>query len=386
MDFTKWAYHPSRVPLNKKEREQFLDGLEEQFYADLKADPKVLEYLQQFRYYPRNESDFDKFLRDHAHAKRIVLDAAEAYIEIVEAVPELGYPDQCAACLDAIQHKKLFDLECRWRANEIRLPGVDICWDFRYWGYNIRHCTFLPPVIETEVKLMQEFLATDEGADWVRYEKPGYLRRMADYDSIHSERDLLGRPVEYPQWFAFWDDYFGSSPLHLPDLRTPLEEHYQQAAFEEPAAPAPVVSPTADDRPFLHFYWSGSGAEFTKVIEDPYFKSLMSAHFEWLEQQQEARGDYEPVEDARMLLKLRNPVPMPAHDDWREALHWCHLRTVARDIAAELETAFKEYQFYRQTGLQTGEIYTKWDKMIAEMKQQILDGREACGEPRDFNF
>ena len=57
-----------------------------------------------------------------------------------------------------IQRKKLLDLQCRWRAGEIALPGIDCTFDFGALDAAIENCLLLPPITPDELAMYCDFV------------------------------------------------------------------------------------------------------------------------------------------------------------------------------------------------------------------------------------
>ncbi len=45
--------------------------------------------------------------------------------------------------LQYIQQKKLFDAQCLWRAEQLDIPDIQICYDFMIWEKDILNCPFI---------------------------------------------------------------------------------------------------------------------------------------------------------------------------------------------------------------------------------------------------
>ena len=162
--------------------------------------------------------------------------AGGRFVEIREAA---------AQDLWAIQQKKLFDLQCRWRAEQITLPGVRHAQEFRQWEKYIEHCPWLPPITADEVALYEAYLRSDD------YE-PSRNWRWQDYVSFRSTAESAAGPGEQgeandddddqeescttaenrgyrtrPAWYAYHSAATGADQLlALPDVRGEKEAFY----------------------------------------------------------------------------------------------------------------------------------------------------------------
>ena len=86
------------------------------------------------------------------------------------------------------------------------------------------------------------------------------------------------------------------------------------------------------------------------------------------------------------LLEQEETIPIEAHYDFMEALKKAYIKFRNGKIAEHLSLAHEQYLFNKQMGFEI-ERDRPTDTSIRETYlKQILDGREANGEPRDLNF
>ena len=323
-----------------------------------------------------------------------------------------------------IQQKKLFDLQCRWRAGEVELPGIRHTQDFQPWSLYIEHCPWVPPITADEVALYEAYLRggtyeTEYGTRWQEYDRfkrppaaedddaddadpddptAWHFRLERKHDGDEPDHDAL------PAWFVFHNAHTDAGALlHRPDVRGEREEYYVQLWREEfnaQHAARLAAGPAEHRRPWAPYcHGSRATAFYINLLELPADTPRL------LRWQQAAAA-----EDHRLNGKLReanywydrvlHPVagawPIAAHPDWRVALRqtgmsfWCH------QLADVLADVWHEQEQNRLLGLPVVPPIgpkdrapfedVNWQDDEQERAKSILRGRELAGEPRDFNF
>lgn len=314
------------------------------------------------------------------------------------------YLEKATELLWQIQQKKLFDLQCRWRAGQVSLPGVEVVEDFDYWNDRLHRCPFVPPITAEEFALYQAYAATtdfeeDESCD-------------QDYDRYKLEH--TGDPgdggVEMPEWYQFHNAHTGAGALLLlPNTRGERQAHYekvyqqhraariaaQKAAAGEaevsPPAPPPPPAP-ADTRPPLTWHdWRSDQAnpdraalDFLRRFADPsvlqHFKAVASTRFD-------DRADVQEAFD--LLLEVRETVTMEPHPDWRQAIQLTAARYRRERTVAALAAVYEEYALREQLGL-AHTPYCEYPNqsyaLLVWTKLTVLQGRILCGEPATFDY
>ena len=379
--------------------------------------------------------------------------------------------ERAQARLWDIQQKKLFDLQCKWRAGLFQHPAIHVTDQFDYWGRHPDRCPFLPPITPDEVALYQDYLADPDcrEGDWTRQRHSpdwqGYMNLRAtyyedelallppdshvfdededdeedadDYDEDDEDDDDWGEEEDdqpaYPAWYRFYDQHHGTGHLrHLPNLRGMRQQYYQDLhlrnswmkptsppppppspAAEAPAAePSPVEPPAPiaeavvepappppapyvpETRPWLSMH---DEATFRMIVEtfDP-----TPGLLELRRAQEQGLEDRDNEESEAALLALHNlansrlVIPIDMHTaDWRLALREAELVLRCRQLARALPGAYDDYCQRQQLGLAQNpplsasygdEPEEPWN--INYKREQVLNGRELAGEPRDFNY
>ena len=87
----------------------------------------------------------ESFKKLYADKKAYALLYGDLY-ERIENKMALKYKEMAEEHIWRIQQRKLFDLQCRWRAEEIKLDGVELTVDFRIWEKKIDECPFITPI------------------------------------------------------------------------------------------------------------------------------------------------------------------------------------------------------------------------------------------------
>ncbi|WP_046247466.1 hypothetical protein [Hymenobacter terrenus] len=162
-----------------------LAGLARLFEAELLAHPAFEEAMA-----PYFAQSPPHVARLYAHAK------AGAYLQGPLLLKRAGahfvaLREAAAQDLWEIQQKKLFDLQCRWRAEHLSLPGVRHTQDFRQWEQYLEYCPWLPPITADEVALYEAYLRSDHYV-------PSRNWSWQDYDSFRSTAESGGTTTATP--------------------------------------------------------------------------------------------------------------------------------------------------------------------------------------------
>ncbi len=326
-----------------KAADKYADELEERrrlkaiYLEEMNKKPEIQEYLQQFR-----ADTVVSFKEYFAELKAQYDLGAEVTFKDKEYV-ELYFINEAKELIWCIQQKKLFDAQCRWRAGNIEIPEVLITEDFEYWSDNIKNCTFIDPISEEDVRLLQQYLSSANFEeeligvfDWQNYDD-WKEEHLGDPDSISS-----------PEWYHFYNMYRGTESLLIqPDIKSEYEEECIDAGMNsleheermnlivesitadpvdetmevDEDDPLPVRTDRSklvyDNRPYL-FCGMDEISEFVALFEDQEMKELHEAK-RTLHRTTELTGwDIMPFNDAVYDLRYAGDnYPMKPYYSWR---------------------------------------------------------------------
>ena len=340
----------------------------------------------------------EHFARGYAQRKLLWVNYGDFYARHLSG--QLSYFENLAAeRLWDIQHKKLFDLECRWRAEQLTLPAIETTYDFWPMRDRIENCPLLPAITETELDFYLQFVAQapdfdedvlNDGDDL------GSFDEYSDYREWEADDDT-GR--ELPAWYEFHNQRTGHGQLmRLPDVRGGKEERYMQAyganfraELEQKQRDNPLPpAPPHDPRPSWLYHRDEAALiqQFARQFEPIQVRQRMEAY----ETANQERSDDDVRDDdiqeaVDFLNDIHEPVPIEAGPDWRQAL----LKTVSefkrRKLLEHLPPAYEAYVMREQVGIAHPQVHDKRTSRIHEaLKKQVLDGRKLLGEPENFDF
>jgi len=356
--------------------------LEKEILNDLDTNPRYAEFLDRY------SAISAKFFKDHfAHTKAEILINGARLLEN-EEYRVLRYSSMAEEYLWHIQQRKLFDLQCRWRADQIKINGIEISADFKEWSENIEECTFLTPITQDEFDLYMTFISTGKMEDI----KTDYLTVWQEYESFKSqymEPDDDDYVYQTPGWYEFYENTTGLGSLYLlDDVRGEKEEFYMEISRnydnkknDEKNADKP--KPVIDQRPYMDYTNDEVILEFLKKYEDGNFIIKWQAYNNSF-----ATEEDEMVDDA--LETLRSAVelcPINFNDSWRAGIIFAADEYIRKKLLEELPKAYNDYMFRVKSCLGFNKHFEKrYSHHASFEKEIILRGRELNGEPRNFNF
>ena len=384
-----------------------------QFKAELMTNEIMLRFLEDA--YPNSR---EEFISDYAHKKVQWLEWGPNKAQWLER-EDLSWVNDATARLKEIQQKKLFDMQCQWRAEKISIPGVEVSSDFDDWEDDIFNCPFLEPVTESEVELYAQYLQSE---NFEKYQ--GFLDRWQDYEAIkaaYNESEEASR--NFPDWYDFHNSRTGLSVyLLLPDIRGKKEDFYldlwrdhsrkryaiemeKKQAIQHPPSEAPqtpartpeastpsteVPAETAkapedpvEKRPRLDYHRNGWMTWFVNTFED---KDTQQNFIKYGGEKPFEDRDESLDDDLRLLSRADKPVPIDGWFDWREAIHKAASRYCREKIAEALPIAFEQYKMHIDTNITFERPDADRIGFRNWYRNAVLDGRELNGEPRDFDF
>ncbi len=347
---------------------------------ELMANTAVQEYFAGFM-----PSSVESFINTYITYKALWKKYGSFYEQLQEK-KDLYWTEQAFEHLAVIQQKKLFDKQCLWRADKLKIPGIEISCDFRLWQYNILNCPFIDPITKEELDVYLQYLHNgnadidlDGGIGWQNFE--------AIIEGVETE----GEMEDIPLWYQYHNIYTGNDALmRLPDVRGEKEEFYLQLWRDKTNKEAAekiestIPKPIADDRPYLMYHTEGLVDWFVKTFEN---KEIIQC-YKGFELGELDNNDTEEriMECVRVLLEANEPVPIAAHDNWIEALFQATDTHELKKLSEMLPQALDQYLFNLSLGIGFAQKKQNWLDIRIMTANGILEGRKLNGEPEDFNF
>ncbi len=390
------------------------------YFNEAIKNTKFREYLKPYR-----EDTQNVFLKEYADFKAEYELSADKYFK-QKQIKELQFHKTAEEMLWYIQQKKLFDLQCLWRAEQIQIKEIKICDDFAYWSADIKRCPFIDPITEQEAELLQQFVSS------LSFEKPLFNNyNWQNYEDFAEEHKGDQEMLSMPEWYHFYNMHRGTEALMiLPDIRGKKEEHYQQVAInyrltvsphkrtaepesekEEDAAlhineneeydqddPAPfqfekIIAPD-DKRPFLGRGINNEINDFINQFEDEKLKSIhqLRQRLNNRERKGEPFDNYRLQQAMQLLIDAGDNYPIDAYYDWRQAVLNLANKFERENIAKEIPIAYQQYKFRIESGIAPFLTRVEKNDILKKKKENkfdrelILEGRKLLNEPLDFNY
>jgi len=341
---------------------------------DLKTDKTYTDFFNQY-----NSVSVEAFIENYASKKARYIIYGEMLSKSYERAA-IRRQEEAEERLWEIQRKKLFDLECQWRAESVKIPEIEITADFEFWEKNIANCPFLSPITEDEFELYVDYISSDDFYDF----KMEYA--WMNYKDIKGNYNDDGR---LPPWYEYYDLRKGTgSYLIFPDIRGDKEEYYlniwrshKSAQLENKIKPG-----KQDARPFLKSYDIKIIEEFIKKFEN----SRILEYFKIYEGELYKCND--EVEMAfRTLKEAEELISIQQNYNWKTALIQTARDYEKRKTIEALKSAYSKYKYRLEVGIAQETLIHEdnidWIKEWSdEMKKKIILARTLNNEPADLNF
>jgi hypothetical protein len=390
MDFDNFIYHKSKVPSDPSTKKLFFEELRKQFYDELKSSEANKNFFINC-----TPSSMEAFLLNYAERKSELASMYEYYSDDIYRIKEIKYRSKAENVFKFILYKKLFNLQCEWRAEQIQIEGIVTSGDFHYFEFHIDQCPFLPKIERKEVEVLKQFVA-----DHVYENFSDSYNYHTDFNYM-MHKDEEGNRPNMTEWYEYYDQRMGTGGLlYLPDKRGDKETYYMrltsnenQKIYEEqkkkgpPKVSKPALKQIVPDHKTLY--------NFAKQYEtDPHFVDLFKG---WLEQineieRQDADEDGNFDQALNILQEATEPVYLEGGYKWKDAIVRAGNSYINNIIYRQLDYVYDEFLMLKSTGLSVGkpganvmDEMAKYDLVILH-RNMILRGRELAGEPRDFNF
>jgi len=380
---------------NKAEQQKILYN---QLYSELCNNKKISDYYKGY-----DPGSLDSFLKEYTAEKLRILEWAPSFIKWQDK-EDLQHSEQAFECLKQIQQKKLFDLQCQWRAELITIPGIIVGEQFIDEGNNILNCKMVSPVSEEDLDLYLQFMGNEE---YYQHSSnmPSMLWQM--YWAIKMVYEGKEIPFfGFPVWYYYHNLMTGNSKyLLLPNIKGEKEEYYLQLSKGEikenaakPIIEESVVIPgsihaedvakaTPQPKRTLDYYREGFITRFVRNMEDKEVqKEFRNAGGEKLEKDMNDYGEMDVI--VRALSSYGEVLPIERSHNWKDALRATLNKHKYDKLKEAIFPAYEEYNMYISNNF---EFASDKDNPILKSKsnqvmKEILQGRKIAGEPEDFNF
>ena len=373
----------------------------EQFEEDLRTNPKYKPHLDTIK-----DEDVEKFIQSYAKDKHELFKNFEKTKASYD-YRQTQHFSSTEEFFEAILNKKLFNLQCLWRAEQIDLPYVKLTNDFNYFEENVHECPFIEPLTEHDVELAITYIKEQRWWDANEYDN------LQDYSTFkeHVLREETEDDCEvsygndHPYIYDYFDTHQNTGHLiKLPDVRGEREDYYYKIALHdqirernqeriERGEPDPDTEP----RPVYKSNYYGLTSYERKEIVEAYEDDQIKEAYMMQDTKYSYHNTNEEVNEAmEFLSNAIEPVPMLADDNWQTALsksvrHYknCkiaeHLPYVydtylmAFDDDDPKEAVAKRVAAYDPTELEKHRLNSGKGWMV-------LKGRRLLGEPENFDF
>lgn len=290
--------------------------------------------------------------------------------------------------LGIILQKKLFDLQCQWRADKIKLPGIQICYDFNMWEKDIFNCPVIDPITNDELEMYISYLLSD----LYQVDYPQQLHIQWQYYVAIKKGFYSGnKEGYYPDWYAYNNERNGYGYLlTLPDIRGNKEEYYWRLLsndYDEKNKEEIEEKLNLDNRPYLSVYDKEQMDYFVTHFENKAIQHIYKTYNKKLFDIS-STADKEILslhDDINMMLNSGVEIAASAHADWKESIRQAANTYRCQKIAEALPAAYEQYLMTIESGLGFSQVDVNWEIHHIQVAN-LTKARILNGEPGDLNF
>ena len=370
--------------------QKWKEKLFKKFVKELKTEDRFVNFFKGY-----SSSSVESFIDSYAKKKVLWMEIGENRKKWTASTRD-RWMDEASKCLELIQYKKLFNAQCLWLADQVKLQGISIYFDFGYWQERILDCPSVAPVTSQEIDLMIQFLK--ETPYDIKYDDGAYDGDASDFGKAYKKGETL---ENYSPWFQYYDNEFGTyNLLGLPNIREEKDLYYmrignkirvENLAKERGEKEKPEPAHTVDNKPILKTYLDDFTHKFVKANESPQFYRL------YLEKRRADNRYYRNEQVLEYLDELKEApdslIMIEPADDWREAVANTFEHFRRQRVIDLLPAAFRMYKKERRIGLEdpslqnTSDISDELDvEFFKIMRVNALLGRKSLGEPENFDY
>ena len=348
----------------------------EEFYKlivhEMQTEPRFVNYFNNFR-----ADTVERYITSYAFDKVYWYIIARGGNKVTGNKRTI---DSVLWCINAILQKKLFDIQCRWRANELKIPGITISEMFTSFEDDINEAGHLLAVGPADIELFKRYLNEKPLHLFYNTSLPWQYYPALKKWYMENEPSKGNQYVE--SWYDYHNRYTGNNKLlQLPDERGQAENFYINLAEAEenknkpPAAPTPAL-PAADinDKKLIEYMAKNfdSKESYAKFREkNDFIKPFMR------------KKNLIVEEDINLLAEARRKVPIDEDDDWRAAVKRA-AEYYRREVMAEALDQYAE-DFFSEPA-ENPDPHYHFDVRVENELKKILRGRELNNESPDLNF
>lgn len=365
-------YYDKRITDLHEEKE-----LKIKWHKEILENASMQEHFKNF-----HPASIDTFITFYLSEKYFAYKYADTFEQRIEE-KRSRWIDEAHEHLKTIQHKKLFDLQCLWRAEQLTLEGVQICYDFEAWGEDILNCPFLEPITKDDIRMYQEFLLTAD----IDFREVSSLYELQNYDQIKEEYTSDDDVNPMPDWYDYHNVRTGNSALLLlPDTRGEKEDFYTDLFRKDRDKDLPPRAPyVMDDRPFLSTSSIEKVMFFVNTFEDEETQKKY-ANYKEINKRSTRDEEHDVSELIMYMDEEEEYIPIEAHYDYREALYKAYNSFKLKKLAEHMPLAQEQYLFNRKMGFTIDAKDNFYSDLRDKYLEMILKGRELNGEEKNLEF
>ncbi len=354
-------------------------NLQKKLREEMESSESIRNYLKDFQ-----PASVKRFIDHYLLYKAMWINHGEYYTRYNEE-EQLQWETEASEHLEYIQQKKLFDIQCLWRAEKITIPEVEVCYDFGMWEDEIFNCPFIDPISKEDIDLYMQYLQQNN----VDLSELSFYRSWQNYEEMKEAYNDDGDALwNFPEWYDFCNGRRGTGTLMLlPDIRGEKEEFYRniyrKSIKEEMAAKQAAFDAARDKRPSLNYYEDNFMEWFVTTFDSKEVQEFYRS-YTWANRNRDRKEQIETT--INLLLSAEEHVPIDAHYNWMEALEIAANKYRVKKIAEALPSAYERYLINIAAGIRFADAGNSRREYRDPMIDTIIKGRILNGEPGDLNF
>ncbi|MCC6385438.1 MAG: hypothetical protein LC117_06820 [Bacteroidia bacterium] len=346
------------------------DNLTRQFIDELYTSARYHDFFNHY-----SDESANEFIRQYASRKALyTLQGKQLEDEKLEN--DLKFRTLAEKYFEEILQKKLFDLQCLWRAGKKHLENVLVTRDFLHLEFDIHNIPFLKPVTRYELEIYLDYLnSTETQAD--------HNYKWQDYNQFKSAYDK-GMMDQIPEWYRFYDQALGiESLLHYDDIKGNKENSLLARFYENTEA----NNDFSEQKPELEFNFN-TLEFFVHTFED---RNTIRT-FTVAERKHPDLDSNKRLLDAfNLLFHTEEEISISGKGNWKELLIDTAGKLYKQKITQSMKEIFTEYSLRINSGIacsaaRENSLNNFYASQAEHYRKKIIAARKAKGEPADFNY